>query len=351
MESIFKDGVMYEEYTFQNEGEFENIIFSQSQLIFGNSALVFSKNKIKTQTDIGAIPDGFIIDILNEKFYILEIELSSHDVYSHIIPQITKFRSAFDHIETKKVLAKRFEKEILSDPLKKAIYNINTNKDIYRFLHELFDREPELLIIIEKNHPELNNTLNKIPFKTRLKTFRTFVRCKNCLCDNIYLFEPFINGSSIKGQTKYFQKDLSSNSIENNDIQDTHRNEAHPQKNIVEIYEFDSIINNRTNNSKIKDVTRLFKDWIMGINNDVREKPCKTMVSYYHNKRMFAGLAPGAVQLLIYLKQHEYNDTSKIITNQIGGFGGYVEIKFHYSQINDSYLSKIKDLIIEAYKI
>jgi len=62
MESLIKDGVKYLIHNFQLENEFEKIVLRQSKLLFGENSIVFEKQKIRTSTGIGTIPDALIIN-------------------------------------------------------------------------------------------------------------------------------------------------------------------------------------------------------------------------------------------------------------------------------------------------
>src|SRR5664280_1194820 len=94
MEILLKDGVTYSLHTWETENEFEKIALGQFKSIFGENAILFDKQKIKTETGIGTIPDAFVICPDIKKWFIIEVELAIHDVYRHIIPQITKFKNA-----------------------------------------------------------------------------------------------------------------------------------------------------------------------------------------------------------------------------------------------------------------
>lgn len=75
---------------FQNESELEQVIIANYEYIFGPSSFYLPKSKIITADGVGTIPDGFVIDIGQRTWYIVEAELISHGVYEHIVPQITK---------------------------------------------------------------------------------------------------------------------------------------------------------------------------------------------------------------------------------------------------------------------
>lgn len=194
MEILVKDGVKYTPYNFQGkENEFELIIFSNFKQVFGDNTIIFSKQKIKTSTEIGTIPDGFAIDFKSDKWYIIEVELSCHDVYSHIVPQLTKFSSALKNIQTRKLLIKAFENEINTDPFKNALLTSNGKKEIFKSITEIVDKSPELVIFIEKEHKELNSVFSDLPFKTRINIFKVFTRHGFGLGDEIHLIEPICN--------------------------------------------------------------------------------------------------------------------------------------------------------------
>ena len=92
MEIILKDGVKFIKHSFDLENQFEKIVLTQYKSIFGENAILFDKQKVKTATGIGTIPDAFVISPDKRKWYIVEVELAIHNVYQHIIPQITKFK-------------------------------------------------------------------------------------------------------------------------------------------------------------------------------------------------------------------------------------------------------------------
>ena len=85
------------EYQFKNEAEFENIVIENSRLFFGQSSFfIEAKKKIDSKSLGSSIPYGFLFDlsdIENPEFYLVEVELTNHDFYKHIFPQLTKFFS------------------------------------------------------------------------------------------------------------------------------------------------------------------------------------------------------------------------------------------------------------------
>ncbi|MEK6691729.1 MAG: hypothetical protein AABY78_10665 [Nitrospirota bacterium] len=92
---LFKNGIRYIEKKFDSEREFEELVFNNSKMLFGeNTILIDVKRKIGNQFLGGIIPDFFLIDLTdkgNPEFYLGEVELASHEFFHHIFPQITIF--------------------------------------------------------------------------------------------------------------------------------------------------------------------------------------------------------------------------------------------------------------------
>lgn len=192
MEILLKDGVRYIPFNFETESHFEKTVFAQYKFLFGENAILFDKQKIRTETGIGTIPDAFVISPGKRKWYIIEVELSVHDVYQHIIPQMIKFKNAISNDRSRRELAKAFDKSIDEDITKLASWIKSTNdRNVHRILSEIVDQDPLLIIIIDNHKKELENSINNLPFKTKINIFKTFCREGFGLGDNIYQFEVF----------------------------------------------------------------------------------------------------------------------------------------------------------------
>jgi len=207
MEIIIKDGVKFNRYSFETENQFEKIVFAQFKHIFGENAILFDKQKIRTATGIGTIPDAFVILPEKSKWYIIEVELATHNVYQHIIPQITRFKNALDNVHTRKALTKFFDKSIEDDLSKFASWvSATDDKNVFRLLSEILDEEPQLLIIIDDINEELEIASRNLPFATRINIFKTFCREGFGLGDNIFQFETFTSAKRITKEKKIENK-------------------------------------------------------------------------------------------------------------------------------------------------
>ena len=100
---IFTSSHRLPEVTFNIEKEFEEEVYKNSKLLFGErSILIDKKTLLKGNVLGGTIPDGFLFDLTDEtdpQFYLIEVELSKHSFNNHIFPQITKFFAFFKNQE------------------------------------------------------------------------------------------------------------------------------------------------------------------------------------------------------------------------------------------------------------
>jgi len=88
-------GVMYSEYEYADEAEYEKMVIANSNTIFGEQGIYFDiKKKIGKSKEGAAFPDGYYLDLKfhdEPLLYFVEVELSDHDVYGHIGEQVLRF--------------------------------------------------------------------------------------------------------------------------------------------------------------------------------------------------------------------------------------------------------------------
>ena len=76
--------------SFGSEQELESVVQSNAEFIFGPDSIYLPKSLIRTSDGVGTIPDGYVVDIAERRWLIIEAELSAHSVWNHIAPQIAK---------------------------------------------------------------------------------------------------------------------------------------------------------------------------------------------------------------------------------------------------------------------
>lgn len=157
---LFKDNKRFIETKFKKEEIFENLILNNSKVFFGvNSLIIDLKKKIGTQFLGGTIPDFFLMDLTdpkNPEFYLVEVELSSHDFFRHIFPQITKFFAFFKNPASLNELIEKIYNIFNSDQeLKKEFFEKTKRREIYKYIKDMMENSQNILLILDENKKEL----------------------------------------------------------------------------------------------------------------------------------------------------------------------------------------------------
>jgi len=188
------DGVKYEEWTPTNEDEFEQIVKEHAKDIFGEQSIYLDiKHKLKSESGIGSIPDGYVIIFGDEPhWHIVEVELSRHPVYEHIVNQLGRFINGIKNPSTQKDIVDTLYQGVDSDEflklrLKKAIGTTET----YKFLADLISKLPVVTIIIEKRTEQLDEAIGALAHpQIKVVEFQTFAREGVGIDVHAHLFEP-----------------------------------------------------------------------------------------------------------------------------------------------------------------
>ena len=140
---IFDDKKLIEA-KFIDEQEVEDLVIANSEHFFGPSSILVPKKKIKTKDGFGTIPDGFAIDLSTRVWYIVEAELSHHNVWTHIAPQVTKQLLAAGRHETRQLLIEILVEMVTEDSSTKEKFDDEGIKeiDIRKVLGEILEKAP-----------------------------------------------------------------------------------------------------------------------------------------------------------------------------------------------------------------
>ena len=192
---IFHEGKKFQEYRYNKEEELEKEIIDNSHLFFGEHAIYIDvKSKIESKALGGTIPDGFLFDFSDKEepeFYIVEVELKSHDFYKHIFPQVTKFFAFFKNKKSQSELVEKIFSIVSKDiKLKKKFKKYLGEREIYKSIKDTIDNSQNILLIIDDNKnelPEIMETYSDTWGKmVKLLILRKFVNGN----EFIYTLEP-----------------------------------------------------------------------------------------------------------------------------------------------------------------
>jgi len=157
---LYSSGQRYIEKPFKDEQELERLIIENSNMFFGSRTFFLDlKKKVEAKALGISVPDGLLIDFRdpeNPEFYLVEIELASHDFYKHIFPQITKFLAFFKNPKSRTELIEKLFTVINSDQeLKHRFSQLLGTKEIYKSIKDIVENSQNILIILDEHMPEL----------------------------------------------------------------------------------------------------------------------------------------------------------------------------------------------------
>lgn len=163
MSFLLIDGARYKHWIPHNEEEeFHPIIKEHARDIFGEKSIYIDvKRKLSTKSGIGSIPDAYVVAYgERQEWYIVEIELSSHPTYSHIVSQVSKFADGIENNDNQRKLLDVLYKEM--DPYKCREIEKQTLKSSYRFLSKLLSLPPRIALVIDEVTPQIEQACRRL---------------------------------------------------------------------------------------------------------------------------------------------------------------------------------------------
>lgn len=194
MKMLLIDGVKYELWTPQKEvEEFHPHVKEHYREIFGTNSLFIEGKRLESELGKGSVPDGFVLTLGEApQWHIVEMELSTHQLYDHVVNQVGRFINGVKNTVTQRKIIEAIYQQIQENKQRKAEFEEAIGSgEIYKFLSDLISKSPVLTIIIEKRTRELDEALDILRYSP-IKTveFQTFTREGVGLQVHVHLFEP-----------------------------------------------------------------------------------------------------------------------------------------------------------------
>ena len=178
----------YHLYNYKNESELERMVVEHSREIFGKDTVYFDlKRKISSRAGFGTLPDAYVIDLNKNKLYLIEVELISHSLKKHVLPQISNFIMAMDNENTVDKLVSEFYDYLPKSNkiVKEKLKSIVNNWGVIIVIDEVGDPMKEINPLLEiVNFLSKHGEVKAIPFQTY---------CKNGAVtdDHVHSFKSF----------------------------------------------------------------------------------------------------------------------------------------------------------------
>jgi hypothetical protein len=174
------DGVKFHEWTPEDEvKEFHPIVKEHAREIFGKSTRFLDLAvRLRSQAGIGSEPDGIVINPVDAKLYIVEVELSKHHPYKHINDQLTRFINGLDNWETKSNVVETIFDEITSNRDLKTYFDDKVKDNLHKWLSQLLSKPPNIVVVIEEKTPDVVEACKILTksYDTKILEFKTFTR-------------------------------------------------------------------------------------------------------------------------------------------------------------------------------
>jgi hypothetical protein len=181
---------------YENENEFERAVVSKVADIFGERRIYLDcKRRIGAKDGKQSVPDAYLIDVSSPsdpQVYVVENEISSHDLFKHIGVQLLQFSVSFAQAG-RKIKQILFD-EVCSESSIKARCEKYAQEGGFRnldhFLESLvLDKEFRALVIIDEETDDLHAVTKNLGFPVEIIEFSTYVDDKG---QRIHRFEPFL---------------------------------------------------------------------------------------------------------------------------------------------------------------
>jgi hypothetical protein len=186
----------YYEKDFGSEQELESaIVFAGKDLFGKNSIYLNVKKTLGKKYNRKSIPDGYLLDLNskhNPKLYVVEVELATHDVISHISNQLLRINLSFedDQLFVKKIIRDYIEQNEEDYQLcLNYLQNNNNFKNLDRVLDYVIYDKFCALVIIDKIMYNLDDIIStKFNFPIEIIPFKKFEDHNH---NKLYEFNPW----------------------------------------------------------------------------------------------------------------------------------------------------------------
>ena len=191
---LLVDKEIYELYEYRREEELESRVSKLVEFVFGPKALYIDiRQRMASKARKINVTDGVLLQLRKgkSKLWVVEHELSSHDLYSHVQPQILGFIRSLRNPQTLREVQLALYEEIRADVTKEKVFRefLGLDKDMFFFLDRVLHRKCGIVIVIDEITPQLTEICEDFARYADVKVieFKTYQREGK----EIYHFNPF----------------------------------------------------------------------------------------------------------------------------------------------------------------
>jgi len=310
--SLYLNGQNCQKVCYNKEDTFEQFVVDNADTIFGEKSVYIPlKHKIDNDALGGRIPDGVLFNLSNmgkPEFYLVEVELQSHDFRSHIYRQIDNFFDFFSNLRERNKLIEKIDTNI-NDHLRNKIQNLIGKKEIYRFLKDTINNNQNILIIIDGHKVEIEEKIQHRP-----ETWGKWVKIQ------IIKHFKYDNQNIILTEPPFQNLEFGDAITTSNDIEK-------PDTNI-----YTEEFHLKDCNENVKNVYNKLKQSFLNIKNTIRFKPVKTYIGVSDRKNIaFLQFRKGKIIMLVIMPEDKIKN---IITSKHHKVISHLDTFWHINKPN-----------------
>lgn len=166
---------------FSSERELEGVVQENAEFIFGPDSIYLPKSLIRTSDGAGTVPDGFVVDIAAQRWFVIEAELAVHSVWNHIAPQVAKQIIAASQPASRRLLTELVVNRVKENPAYRERFDDAGVReiDIRQFVADIFEKKPIIGIPIDDVGSDLREWAQTLKNEVRLWVVRKLVEFGN----------------------------------------------------------------------------------------------------------------------------------------------------------------------------
>jgi len=181
-DSVLFGNKLFRQKNFENEKELSDTVNSLSDFVYGKDSIYFHwEKRVRPSSRKYNVTDGLLLDltVIPYGFWIVEYELASHSISSHVQPQVINFMRALRNPQTLRDVQLDIYNEIRADPEKrKRLEEKVGDEDLFFLLDQLLHRQPGVLVVIDEYTAELEDVLEYLSLRAeevRVLEFKRYV--------------------------------------------------------------------------------------------------------------------------------------------------------------------------------
>ena len=192
---LLVDNEIFNLTEYQREDELESRVSKLVEFVFGPKVLYFDiRQRVASKARRVNVTDAVLLELKEEgksKLWLVEYELSAHDLYRHVQPQIMGFIRSLRNPQTLREVQLSLYEEIQADAMKEKTFQdfLGSDSDMFFFLDRVLHRRCGVIIVVDEVTPQLMEICEDFRTHAEVKVieFKTYQKGDR----EIYHFNPF----------------------------------------------------------------------------------------------------------------------------------------------------------------